>query len=309
MSSALLFERLRRGFGRGGRVTVASTMPPAVEGRPDDYRLAPSRLIEGTVLATKGVGAPTPCPEPMAFLDGTQRYEVVGYFDTVPIVAALIAAAVRLRVNGRFTTLERAERRIVVTRQDVLAELTIEGDEFEPYGFEATEQVHPLKELENAHRAIDRARAGLERTVGARFRATHDDWLIVDGVISDAETWARDPKTIGISKSHATLPFDGPDLKRYLTLPAHHRTSVFEPAMWRFAKVHSWALRLWPYEGQDLLHGLVRVEVAESAQGVERADELSRWILAERVPLSRPDLRWDRLLYGVATVERHLRAR
>lgn len=54
MSSALLFERLRRGFGRGGRVTVASTMPPAVEGRPDDYRLAPSRLIEGTVLAAKG---------------------------------------------------------------------------------------------------------------------------------------------------------------------------------------------------------------------------------------------------------------
>ena len=163
--------------------------------------------------------------------------------------------------------------------------------------------------MENAHRAIDRARGGLEQTVGARFRAGHDDWLVVDGVISDAETWARDPKAIGISKSHATLPFDGPDLTRYLTLPALHRTSVFEPATWRFAKVHSWGLRLWPHEGQDLLHGLVRVEVAETAGAVGRADELSRWILAERAPLSRPDPRWDRLLYGVATVERHLRAR
>jgi hypothetical protein len=40
---------------------------------------------------------------------------------------------------------------------------------------------------------------------------------------------------------------------------------------------------------------------------IERADELSRWILAERAPLSRPNPRWDRLLYGIAAVERHLR--
>ncbi len=308
MTGTLLFERLRKGFARGGRITAASTMPPAVEGRPDDYRLAPSRLVEGAELLVMPVGSPTPCPEPMAFLDGTQRYEVVGYFETVPIVAAFIAAAVRLRVGGHFTTVARAERRLLVTRQDVLAELGAGGSDFEPYGFEAAEQVHPLKELENARRAIDRARGGLEQAVGARFRTGHDDWLIVDGVISDAEIWARDPKVIGISKSHATLPFEGPELTRYLTLPAEYRTSVFEPAMWRFAKVHSWALRLWPYEGHDLLHGLVRVEVAEGSHGVDRADEVSRWILAERVPLSRPDPRWDRLLYGVAAVERHLRA-
>ncbi len=308
MSGTLLFERLRKGFAQGGRITAASTMPRAVEGRPDDYRLAPSRLVEGTELLTTSVGTPTPCPEPMAFLDGTQRYEVVGYFETVPIVAALVAAAVRLRVDGQFTTIARAERRLLVTRCDVLAELGIDGTDFEPYGFDATEQVHPLKELENARRAVDQARGGLEQAVGVRFRNSHDDWLIVDGVISDAETWARDPKVIGVSKSHATLPFEGAQLTRYLTLPAEHRTSVFEPAMWRFAKVHSWALRLWPYEGHDLLHGLVRVEVAEGSRAVERADEVSRWILAERVPLSRPDPRWDRLLYGVAAVERHLRA-
>ena len=44
-------------------------------------------------------------------------------------------------------------------------------------------------------------------------------------------------------------------------------------------------------------------------QEVEAALAARRWLLAERAPLSRPDPRWDRLLYGVAAVERHLRAR
>ena len=40
----------------------------------------------------------------------------------------------------------------------------------------------------------------------------------------------------------------------------------------------------------------------------ERADELSRWLLAERAPVSTPDARWDRLLYGIHDVERFLRS-
>ncbi|HSE67337.1 MAG TPA: hypothetical protein VLB12_10130 [Gemmatimonadales bacterium] len=37
-------------------------------------------------------------------------------------------------------------------------------------------------------------------------------------------------------------------------------------------------------------------------------DELSRWILAERAPVSTPDSRWDRLLYGIRAVEEYLRS-
>ncbi len=33
-----------------------------------------------------------------------------------------------------------------------------------------------------------------------------------------------------------------------------------------------------------------------------------RWLLAERAPLSTPDHRWDRLLYGIHSVEAYLRA-
>jgi hypothetical protein len=111
-----------------------------------------------------------------------------------------------------------------------------------------------------------------------------------------------------VSKSHSTLPFDGADLERYLRLPAGHRTPMFEPPARSFAPVVSWALRLWPWEGRDVFHGLVRVEVAPSAATTEHADRLSRWLLAERVPLSTPDPRWDRLLYGIHAVEQYLKA-
>jgi hypothetical protein len=39
------------------------------------------------------------------------------------------------------------------------------------------------------------------------------------------------------------------------------------------------------------------------------ADTLSRRLLAERAPLSTPDPRWDRLLYGIHSVEQYLHAR
>ena len=144
--------------------------------------------------------------------------------------------------------------------------------------------------------------------MGERFRRRSDAWLVVYGVLSNSEVWATDPRAIGVSKSHATLPFTGPELLTYLQLPPGHRSSVFEPATWRMAPVHSWGLRLWPWEGHDLLHGLVRVEVAAGAGSIDGTGRISRWILAERVPLSRPDPRWDRLLYGVSIVERVLRS-
>jgi len=308
VTDPLFFRRLRRAAVERG-VTGASGAPPAVEGRPDDFRLAPSRLIEGEALQEYSVGPAEPCPEPIAFVDGTQRYEVVGYVGTMPLVAARIAAAVRLRTAGRFRTVERADRRLLVGAAEAL-------DTFGPCpgGVEAIElphdePLHPLKALEHAHRAIDSCRTALERQLGAQFRRGYDAWLVVDGVLSDSEVWADDPKAVGVSKSHATLPFEGESLLRYLTIEAGHRSSIFEPSTWRFLPAHSWGLRLWDYRDKDLFHGLVRIEMAANHCSGAVADRVSRWLMAERVPLSRPDPRWDRLLYGVATVERHLRAR
>jgi hypothetical protein len=59
--------------------------------------------------------------------------------------------------------------------------------------------------------------------------------------------------------------------------------------------------------------GLVRVEIAEPplatpSQIRERADEVSRSILAEVVPLALPDSRWDKMVYGIRDCEEFLRA-
>jgi hypothetical protein len=58
---------------------------------------------------------------------------------------------------------------------------------------------------------------------------------------------------------------------------------------------------------------LVRVEVAQPAAGGDadvgrRADEVSRWILAEVAPVALPDGRWDKMVYGVRDCEEFLRA-
>jgi hypothetical protein len=58
---------------------------------------------------------------------------------------------------------------------------------------------------------------------------------------------------------------------------------------------------------------LVRVEIAlprrpDVATLGSRADEVSRWILAESTPLALPDARWDTMVYGIRDCEEFLRA-
>jgi hypothetical protein len=171
------------------------------------------------------------------------------------------------------------------------------------------EPPHPVRDLTQASRALDRARGQLELDLGRRFRLASDSWLLVDGSLAESPQWATDPHTIGVSKSHATLPFEGDDLDRYLRLPPGYRSSIFAPQTRSVAPVHAWALRLWDWESKDLFHGLVRVEVSPANGIPATADLISRRLLAERVPISTPDPRWDRLLYGIHSVEQYLRAR
>jgi hypothetical protein len=51
------------------------------------------------------------------------------------------------------------------------------------------------------------------------------------------------------------------------------------------------------------------VEVAHTTDAAELVNAISRWIMAERAPISAPDHRWDRLLYGIHSVEEYLRSR
>ncbi|HET7109346.1 MAG TPA: hypothetical protein VFI41_00625 [Gemmatimonadales bacterium] len=285
---------------------MTATAVPEAAGRQEDARVRPARLVEGTTLQVRPVGAPEVFREPLAFLDGVQRSEVVAYAGSSPLLVAEVAAAVRLRQDRQLATV--AEERLLFVAGRA-ASLALAGGALagaECHVIEDDGPAHPLRDLELARRLVDRIRGNLELSVYDRFRAAHDEWILVDGSLAGSPALAADRRAVGLSKSHATLPFEGQDLERYLRLPAGCRSSMFQPAGER-APVVAWGLRLWPFEGRDLLHGFVRLEVSPSAASSDHADEVSRWVLAERTPVS-ADARWDRLLYGIHSVEQYLKA-
>ena len=301
------FDVIRRAAVAKG-LTPATVVPEASGGRMEEASIRPARLVEGTSLQAMPLGPAQEWPSTLAFLDGVQRSEVVAYAGAAPIVAGEIAAGVRERKARRLYTVAEERRMVVLGRAAALKSAGEALSGLDPIALPDDEPVHPLRDLINAAEALDRARGALEVVVGDRYRSRSSGWLIVDGSLSESPRWAADPRMVAISKSHSILPFQGADLERYLRLPPGHRSSIYEPAARSLAPVRAWGLRLWPWEGKDLFHGLIRVEVAPANGSPELADVLSRWILAERAPVSAPDRRWDRLLYGVYSVEQYLKA-
>ena len=244
------------------------------------------------------------------------RWSVVGYDGAVPIARAYVAAAVRRRTAGGVlhTVLERT-RDFAVAALEQLAParrqaLTDHCPDIER--LDALPLGQPAQALQVIETAVRRARAHLERELAeeAATALSADEWLVLDGFLSRSASVARHPRALGVVKSHGTQFLEGRGLERALTLPAGHRTSVFRVQGGHTrTEVYSWYLRLWPWEGNDLLYGLLRIEAPPDPAVVRRADAISAWLLAERAPLSTPDARWDRLLYPLHHVEEYLKAR
>ncbi|HEX9167272.1 MAG TPA: hypothetical protein VF862_15260 [Gemmatimonadales bacterium] len=300
------FNDLRRALVAAG-IEPATTRPPGSQGRSDAAATRPARLVQDAEVQWTDVGGAETCPEPLAFLDGVQRHQVVGYAGSSPLVAATVAAAVRERRGRVLATVLEAREQLLLGRPAALA-VAPPIDGVRQVELPDHEPEHPIRDLDAAVGAVDDARSALEVATGDGYRRRSDNWVIIDGSLAESALWAADARMLGVSKSHATLPFEGPDLERYLRLPLGHRSSVFQPASRRFAPVYAWGLRLWQWSGRDILFGLVRVEAAPTDETLARVDQYSRWILAERAPVSAPDARWDRLLYGIHSVEEYLRA-
>src|SRR6266404_2976370 len=298
---------LRRALAVRG-LTPATVVPEASGGRSEEACIRPARLVEDERLDWHPVGDAEPWPGTLAFLDGVQRSQVLAYAGSAPIVVGEVAAAVRERRDRRLVTVLEERSVLAIGRPEALEAAGELPSDLRTVSLPTDEPPHPVRDLVNAARALDRARGALELALGERYRRRSDGWLLVDGALTESPRWAADARMVGISKSHATLPFDGADLDRYLRLPQGRRSSVYTPETRSLTPVCEWALRLWPWEGKDVFHGLVRVEVAPETATPEIADRLSRWLLAERAPLSTPDRRWDRLLYGIHSVEGYLRA-
>lgn len=299
--------RMRRLLALRG-VAPATTVPEGSGGRTEEATILPARLVEDAELTHHGVGDPEAWSETVAFLDGTQRSWVAGYAGTAPIVVAEVAAAVRERAERRLRTVVEERRALAIGRAHALDQAGDALEGCERVVLDDDGPAHPARDLGLAARKLDQRRGNLELELGDRYRRGSPAWIVVDGSLAASPTWAADGRMVGVSKSHATLPFGGAELERYLRLPAAQRSSIFTPQSPGFAPVHAWALRLWPWEGRDLFHGLVRIEVSPAQGTPDLADWLSRRLLAERAPISTPDPRWDRLLYGIHAVEQYLKA-
>lgn len=301
------FQELRRTLAEAGAL-IATTRAPGTRGRFESSETRPATLLEDSIVIARPVGAPETCPEPLAFLDGIQRHQVVAYVGAAPILGATVAAGVREREGRRLRTVVELRERLIVGRSSALEGLTRIPDGHRVLELPDEGPSHPIRDQDAAVAAIDDARSALEVRAGERFRRRSEGWLIVDGSLAESTAWAADPRMLAVATSHATLPFEGTDLVTYLHLPEGYRSSVFQPASRRFAPVYAWGLRLRAWMGRDLFFGHVRVEAAPGETTLARADELSRWVLAERAPVCSGDSGWDRLLYGIHSVGEYLRA-
>jgi hypothetical protein len=294
--------------------TAASFAPDGSGGRVPVEDVTGAELLEDPELRIHDVPADTWRPPSAAFLDGVQSWRVVAYDGIVPIARAWVAAAVRRRgPDRRLRTVHEVGREMVVTFPDRLRPAVrdaLQARAPELRAAPAEQLAQPAQALTALRFAVEGERVRAERAVGERWLddPPAHEWLVVDGVLSDHALLGAHSRTLGVIKSHGAHYFSGPEQERALTIPAGRRTSVFRPAARGSTAVYSWYLRLWPWEGHDLLYGLVRVEGPARAATLERAGALSSWLLAERAPLAAPDARWDRLVYPLHDVETYLRA-
>jgi len=273
-----------------------------------------AQLVEGGALEAHPVPSQARIPK-ASFLNGMERWGVRAYDGVIPVVDAYIAAAVRRRdERGTLhTTAVRSRSFAVAAVASMTPPLrdTLEGaaGDIEPVDGEFVGQ--PARYLEKVESIVRRARAHLERELAeaAIEELGAEEWLVLDGLLSRSPGVARHPRALGVIKSHGAQFLEGRGLERALTLPAGHRTSVFAVRGGHTrTETYSWYLRLWPWEGNDLLYGLLRMEARAHPDTVARASEISAWLWAERAPLATPATRWDRLLYPLHQVEEYLKA-
>lgn len=299
-----------------GVATVNSTAPTLE--RLEGVHEAP-RVIDAQVVENATVARPVPgCPIPAfgAFLDGIQESRVVTHARGVPVVWGRVSAVIKRRSDRRLTTWERpiVECRIYAplslldaeTRRH-LADLplvdTLSSDDDDDVVWR-----HPAHAREQALHRVQRDRERAERTLAEHWCERMQEPLLVDGSISASDIVATHGCAVGVVKTHRQIYASPMLLEVILGLACGERTPVVRIAPRNRTPVHSWYLRLRDAVPHDTLWGIVRVEAAETAEPAARADEVSRWVLAERAPLALPDARWDRMAYPVRECEEFLRA-
>ena len=275
------------------------------------------------------------------FLDGVQSSREIGRIEMSPVIVATVAAAIVNRCERRFSRMPLESPPVVV--QAVILPRSAGEAGVEAFwelllaaGFselgpdeipssphlvldsaEYIDEQDPSDYVGMRERARGRVRSLRERLEGGMLGTWElddqvldsDDWIAVDGQLQDLPGSNR--RAVGLIKSVARPEFVGRDVGMLLDLEPGMRTTSFVPD-WQLRRSPgdhrtSWYLRLWPPQrGADALGSLMRVEAARDTEP-EQVDEISRWILAERAPLAKPDPRWPAMIYPIRYVEKVLK--
>ncbi len=269
------------------------------------------------------------------FLDGTQKTIPVCRVGLVPVVAALSAVGVLFRdTSGQpalMGDLLRVNQTWIAPRRSgspdldaMIVHLERRGESIQdPFSGDtalaegASGFVGDYgRTLSYAFELAGRIRGEQEREVLDRWQhdvsPLHpDDWIVVDGRLR-----SNVPNAVGIVKDLQTQHLEGDEAIALFDLPKGHRTTAFRytSASDRPGRNPSegrtmWYMRLWGATGMDARHSLVRIEAPNDVATSDDIDEVSRWILAERLPRATEDPRWPTLLYPIYYLERILKRR
>jgi hypothetical protein len=276
------------------------------------------------------------------FLDGVQSSREIGRIEMAPVIVATVAATIVNRCDRRFSRMPLESPPVLVqavilprstgdAKVEAFWELLLEAGFSELSPEEVPSSPHlildsaeymadadPSDYVGMRERARVRVRALRERLEGGMLRRWEGDdrtledsdaWIAVDGQLKEIRESNR--RAIGLIKSVARPEFVGKDVEMLLDLEPGMRTTSFIPD-WQLRRDPSeqrtsWYLRMWPRQrGADALGSLMRIE-AHRDTSPERVDEISRWILAERAPLAKPDPRWPAMIYPIHYVEKVLK--
>ena len=276
-----------------------------------------AEIVEGGGMSSHHVGQPEGTRF-THFLDGIQDARRIGFYESMaPIVYGFIGAAIRRRHDDRHMyTYDKVSREYLYFSFDHLdaGELRAAGLDPENASEDNKDSgktdVHPMRLLELARHKVSNNRAMRERNLAEKWAVScvDNEWMLWDGSITSSIEASKHPRVVGVVKSHQTQYFGMEDQRKILNLKVGERSSVFKPRGRDWSPVYSWYLRLHSNDGKDIYFGLVRVEAAAADTTISIADEISRWLLAERSPLSLPDSRWDRMIYPIRDCEQYLRS-
>lgn len=319
-----------RNYLRRNRARLRAAPTPAEQLEMLAQMQEPS--AEDAIASVKVVGHDTmqavlvpPSSHPNAlchFLDGIQRQRILYYEDVVPVVYAYLSAVVRSRADGRMCCLRLQGTPSLLQHDGLYAPLRyVDVDGLRQYGIPLrdTEVGEPLPThpalVQQAANRISNDRELMERELAQHWlRYLQDigseEWLVVDGGIGEIASAKPETRVIGLAKTSMGVERSLTPEQMYVVygLAKGERTSVFTISRHRQPTVYSWFLRMHDPQKGSLLFGLLRVEMPTSDELLRQVDQVSAWLLQDRVPLSMPDPRYDRLLYPMRDCEQYLRA-